>query len=247
MSRLVALYPAPWRARYEEEFLALLAERPPQSVAERADIVRGAIDARLHPQVPGPARVRDRLGFAVLSGFVLFWVAIALAATGPVHYDAYGSYRDGMAAVPFLIVAMVLLSAGLYRIVAHLPAGSGGTALAGSIAMIAGPLWGAVPWLMPAGAAFVVGTVVVMVGAARAGLVPRWSVVVSALALAIPGVLFGAALVLPWYAMRSSDIQVVFLIAPFSLVWLAIGGALLRGFAPTPVAPAIEPVSPPSS
>ena len=99
-----------WVSFYEEEFLALLAERPPQSVAERADIVRGAIDARLHPQVPGPARVSDRLGFAVLSGFVLFWVAIALAATGPVHYDAYGSYRDGMAAVPFLIVAMVFLA-----------------------------------------------------------------------------------------------------------------------------------------
>jgi hypothetical protein len=29
MSRLICLYPADWRARYEDEFLALLAERPP--------------------------------------------------------------------------------------------------------------------------------------------------------------------------------------------------------------------------
>jgi len=29
MSRLVRLYPRRWRDRYEEEFLALLKERPP--------------------------------------------------------------------------------------------------------------------------------------------------------------------------------------------------------------------------
>ena len=52
MTRLVALYPRAWRDRYEEEFLALLADRPPDPVG-RLDIVRGAVDARLHPQVAG--------------------------------------------------------------------------------------------------------------------------------------------------------------------------------------------------
>lgn len=233
MSRLIALYPAPWRDRYEEEFLALLAERPPTSIAERADIVRGAVDARLHPQGPGPLRVRDPLGFAVLSGFVLFWIGMALAATGPVLYDAYGSYRNGAAALPLLFLATVLLSAGLYRIVTHLPGDAGGTALAGSVAMIAGPLWGAAPWLMPAGAAFVVGTLVLVTGAVRAGVVPRGAGVATGLALAIPGILVAATLVLPWYALRSSGIEGIFVLAPLSLLWLAMGGALLRGFAPS--------------
>ena len=48
MTRLIGLYPRAWRTRYEDEFLALLSDRPPD-VLDRLDIVRGAIDARLHP------------------------------------------------------------------------------------------------------------------------------------------------------------------------------------------------------
>ena len=54
MTRLIALYPRAWRDRYETEFRALMAERPPRP-GDRFDIVRGAIDARLNPQVPGAA------------------------------------------------------------------------------------------------------------------------------------------------------------------------------------------------
>ena len=59
MTRLIGLYPQTWRDRYEDEFLALLAERPPDPL-DSLDIVRGAIDARLHPQVPGSPRPPDR-------------------------------------------------------------------------------------------------------------------------------------------------------------------------------------------
>ncbi len=52
MSRLVRLYPKAWRDRYEEEFLTLLAERPPTFV-DLLDTVRGAIDAHLNPQARG--------------------------------------------------------------------------------------------------------------------------------------------------------------------------------------------------
>ena len=41
MSRLVRLYPQAWRDRYEDEFIALLEERPP-TPGDRLDIVRGA-------------------------------------------------------------------------------------------------------------------------------------------------------------------------------------------------------------
>ena len=60
MSALVRLYPRSWRERYEIEFLAVLASRPP-SVGDRVDIVRGAMDARLHPELSGdrdPSRRR---------------------------------------------------------------------------------------------------------------------------------------------------------------------------------------------
>ena len=50
MSALVRLYPRAWRERYEAEFLELLEARPP-TIGDRFDILRGALDARLHPQV----------------------------------------------------------------------------------------------------------------------------------------------------------------------------------------------------
>ena len=52
MSGLVRLYPRTWRDRYEVEFLGVLASRTP-SLRDRFDIVRGAMDARLHPELPG--------------------------------------------------------------------------------------------------------------------------------------------------------------------------------------------------
>src|SRR4029079_15705907 len=63
MSALVRLYPRAWRERYEAEFLTLLEARP-TTIGDRLDIVRGALDARLHPQVrrdeaPEPAPNAD--------------------------------------------------------------------------------------------------------------------------------------------------------------------------------------------
>lgn len=83
MSRLLGLYPRVWRRRYEAEFRALIKERPP-TLLERFDIVRCALDAHLHPQVPGsmvtepeppvPAAARlARLGAGGAIPFVLLW------------------------------------------------------------------------------------------------------------------------------------------------------------------------------
>jgi hypothetical protein len=47
---LVRLYPRAWRERYEEEFAAMLEQRP-ASLLDVLDIVFGALDARLHPQL----------------------------------------------------------------------------------------------------------------------------------------------------------------------------------------------------
>ena len=59
MTALVRLYPRAWRDRYEDEFLDLLEARPP-GIRDRLDIVSGALDARLHGEVPGET-IGDRL------------------------------------------------------------------------------------------------------------------------------------------------------------------------------------------
>jgi hypothetical protein len=75
--RLIGLYPAAWRDRYGDEFLAVLEERSPRRL-DVVDIVWSAIDAHLFPQAPeGRFRVFTRLaglaaigaGAALLVGF----------------------------------------------------------------------------------------------------------------------------------------------------------------------------------
>jgi hypothetical protein len=63
MSGLLHLYPRAWRERYGDELAALLEARPP-SPLDQFDLIRGAFDARLHPQVPG-ADVRPDKGIPV--------------------------------------------------------------------------------------------------------------------------------------------------------------------------------------
>jgi hypothetical protein len=52
MNWMLRLYPARWRARYGEEFGAVLASQR-ASVGLIVDVVGGAIDAHLHPQILG--------------------------------------------------------------------------------------------------------------------------------------------------------------------------------------------------
>jgi hypothetical protein len=54
MNWMLQLYPARWRARYGEEFGAVLASQR-ASVGLIVDVVGGAIDAHLHPQFYGSA------------------------------------------------------------------------------------------------------------------------------------------------------------------------------------------------
>ncbi|MEO5704529.1 MAG: hypothetical protein ABIR64_05985 [Candidatus Limnocylindrales bacterium] len=89
MSKLVRLYPAGWRARYGAEFEELLAERPPTG-RDLLDIVVGAIDARVSPQlrnVPsgqGVALTNRLAGFAAVAGGLTFSVALLALLLGDV-------------------------------------------------------------------------------------------------------------------------------------------------------------------
>jgi len=90
MTRLIRLYPAAWRARYEAELLDLLDERR-QTFSDSLDLVRGALDARLHPQLvePGLPDVdmppASRLpGLAAFAGG-LTWAAMAVVIVLETH------------------------------------------------------------------------------------------------------------------------------------------------------------------
>jgi hypothetical protein len=230
MSRLLALYPARWRARYGDEFLALLEDRPP-SLGDRLDIVRGALDARLRPQLPAPERVPDRAARAAFAGFGLFYVALALALSGPEHVDDYGTYRDGAAAIPFILAAMLLLAVAISSVVQRLPDRSPARAAA-VIGVASGFLWSIAPWVMMLLAIFLVGVLVTGISAYRAGLWPAWLPALVALCAVAPVVIIVAQSVLPWYVLRqaASAYAGVGVYMSLSGIWLVFGIGLARGF-----------------
>jgi hypothetical protein len=221
-SRLVRLYPAAWRARYGEEMRAVLEARPP-GLRERLDLVRGALDAHLHPDRPSwlPAYVSLAGGalwtsgaLVVLAqpappdwpGYVVDMLPNALAGAALLLLAIMGVWlRLGDAASPFARVALQVAVAGhlawLVAIGAALLAVDYGstTAIAGTAAAI--------------------GTFLVGVALTRAGDWP-----IAGLLTLAP-----VALLLPWGAPA-------WLV--FGLAWTAIGFAQLRGRAEAPASPA---------
>jgi hypothetical protein len=80
--RLVRLYPRAWRERYEEEFVAML-EQGPVTIKDLFDVVFGAVDAWLRPQVVYEGRLVmvSRMRGSVLA--VLWaWVGLVVAGVG---------------------------------------------------------------------------------------------------------------------------------------------------------------------
>jgi hypothetical protein len=218
VSGLLRLYPGPWRERYGEEFEELLSERPP-SVRHRLDIVRGALDAHLHPELVDPDRVVDRWWLVPLAGLGLFVIGVLLMAAAPERYDAYGSYREAPAAlVPFL-GAVVLLIAGIARLSMFLPSEPGALRVIASIGVSAGVLWAMAPWTGILGATFFGATAVVAVGAWRTDVIPGWLAAALVVALSGPTVLFLATMVLPWYWMRQAGVSAFVLFGMVVLVW----------------------------
>ena len=99
-ARYVGLYPRAWRDRYGDELEAVL-ETDGLGLRTRLDLIRGALDAHLHPDRPSPLPV-----VAALSASA-FAVAHAIAlATEPVPTDWPG-YLE--AALPLIIASVLAL------------------------------------------------------------------------------------------------------------------------------------------
>ncbi len=241
MTRLIALYPRTWRDRYEDEFLALLNERAPDPL-DRLDIVRGAIDARIHPQVKGSPVAPEppvvlgpwpaRAGWLTLLGGVLWLAAFLVVVNSPMIVDQWGTYRDTTTAVPLFFGAVMLLGVGMIAVVLQLPTAARAARAATYIGSMAGLLWALAPWFLWAGAVAFGGLLVVAVAAWRAG---RWSSV--ELGILAAGICTGwlpilAFMVGAWRPSAADpDLQFLILGSLVS-VWLVVGASLVR--APRP-------------
>lgn len=96
-SRYVGLYPRAWRERYGDELLEVL-EQERLGLRTRLDLVRGALDARLHPFEPSRLPVLA----AVTASALAVAHAIALAAQ-PVATEWPGYQEE---ALPLIIGAV---------------------------------------------------------------------------------------------------------------------------------------------
>lgn len=246
MTALLRLYPRDWRERYGEEFLALLEERPPDAL-DHVDIVRGAIDARVHPQqrpasaAPDPAkgRVSDRwLGVATTLGAVILVAGLVVALNGPMVIDDGGTYRDGGAAIPFLIVAFVLLAVGMLRASLLLPSRAEGGRAGAVLAAFFGVWWSAMIWMLGLWIVASIGIVALAVAARRSGVWGRLdtSLVLGGLAVAWS---LGSAGMLGLLG-TNHDAYVVFFLALLP-IWVGVGHAVATGRAPVPHPAAAPP------
>ena len=102
--RLTTLYPRAWRARYGDELEAVLEEAQ-LGFRDRIDLVRGAIDAHLHPFEPSLVPV-----LAALTGSALATSHALVIAVQPAPTDWPGYLDD---ALPLAIGAVAALLAAI--------------------------------------------------------------------------------------------------------------------------------------
>jgi hypothetical protein len=239
-SILLRCYPARWRARYGDEFLALLDERPlgPYDVA---DILLGALDARLRSRgQPGAApdgrgiSMSLRIGgFAAIIGAVLWGVA-GLLSTGMT-----GIVDDGVPVAILLtgMLALLVAVAGLSAFQARIEPGAVWVAFAvtalGTLAFFVGYVGMAVTaddgfWDL-----WFVGVLTVLLGSGLFAAVTYRTRVLSRAGAAVIAVAIGLIL-------SAAVLQIQALIplgmACFALGWLTLGVQAIRLDRPAVVA-----------
>lgn len=251
MSRLIRLYPKAWRDRYGDEMGDLLAARP-ATTRDRIDLLRGAVDAHLHPawrhararlvaRALGPeeARLVRRLGFATVIGAVVWLIVPLVALAGPVVYDGYGGYRDGSGAFPVAILAVGLLVAGLIGQLARFPDELAAARVAAAAAIPFALLWVMAPWVLWLGGIALLLVTAMAIAARRANAWPTTAAAsVVASSIAVVG-LTGFAIIAS-SGDRLADATFVYLgVLVLIPIWATLGWTLLlddRGIAIRPAA-----------
>lgn len=201
MTRLLAFYPRWWRDRYGDEMRGLLELAPARS-SHRADLVRGALDAWLHP--PAPSRLP---ALAALLGGALWTVVAAGVVAQPVPPDWPGYLIEviplALASVAYMLVALIGIS------LRAVDAGGRSIGLAVGLAVIVYLGW------------------IVALGATVAGAVDGATLGALQAAAMAGSIAIGAVLVRTDDRLIGTLVLVaaVTMLIPWSAMWLAFGAA----------------------
>jgi hypothetical protein len=217
MSRLLRLYPRAWRDRYLDEVAELLAARPP-TPRDQLDLLRGAVDAWLHPQVsarsasPDEVPVVRPIGPAILAvlGGVLWSAGGVLQHVGP--FDPISGYKDSSGFMIITAAALVTAIAAIARTWSEASPSAGQRR--SSIAILAFVFLLAAPWP------------ILVVG--------YWGLVLATIVfgaiLAVGGWRTGSPLAFGAIAALAFNTESAFALAvvPLGIAWIAMGieGAL---------------------
>ena len=107
-ARYVGLYPRAWRERYGDELEAVLESNPP-GLRSRLDLLRGALDAHLHPPTFSPLPV-----VATLTASALATAHAVVVAAQPVATDWPGYLEDALPLIIGAVAALVPAVVGLW-------------------------------------------------------------------------------------------------------------------------------------
>jgi hypothetical protein len=254
-SLLIRCYPASWRKRYGDEFLAILEERPlgPYDVA---DILLGALDARL-PSRRGAGSPERGLSMSLrLGGSAAILGAITLTVSwfgtlfGALPFD--GPFIVGLTLVGLasLLLALTILSAFQARAMPGLVWTAFALCAIGAIGYVLGGLGvvavneGDIPsgsigetvaqlGLAAGGVAAVLGFALFGVATVRSGVLSRTGGVLVALGPVLMTVAWFTAAGVDW---NIGGLVMLAAVGSFLVGWIALGIAAIRLDRPTVVA-----------
>lgn len=246
---LLRLYPARWRARYGDEFAAVLEERP-LGPFDVADVLLGALDAHLHLRGLGAASQHGsgftmslRIGgYAAIVGGFLWLLAIAGNAIND-GGESFGPWLGfaivgATVATLFALIGLSAFQARNHPVLTWaafaIPAAGAVIALGGYVAIVAigdsdATLVGGIsPWMLGSLGllTMVLGSILFAVATWRTRSLSRVASVLLAVgAIVVVLALFGASGVLP------SPIAIVLIVAAtlvFPAGWIVMGVSALR-------------------
>jgi len=241
MMVLLGLYPTRWRARYGEEFAAVLEERP-LGPFDVADILLGALDAHLHLRGLGAASQHGRGfalslrigGYAAIVGGLLWLIALAGNAinNGGESFSPWLGYAV-VGATATTLVALIGLSAFQAR--RHPVLTWAAFAIPGLGAVVGLLGYALIVVTGDSDAVLVLGSILFAVATWRTRNLSRAA---SGL-LAIGAVLVVTALLGVGSGGLSAPITIILVIAAifaFPVGWIALGISALRITGPAPIA-----------
>jgi hypothetical protein len=242
-SFLIRCYPARWRERYGDEFLAILEERP-LGPFDVADILLGALDARLR-QRGRDAHIAHGRGFtmslriggvAAIIGAPLFAGGFALASGTFAGLDEKaGALMVGLGSVA-LLVALTGLSAFQARTHPALSWTAFALPAIGTIGLAIGAL-GVVLGREELTGAFYAGLMAFFVGSLLFAIATFATAVLSRPAAALLGIATGLAFA-GGGGGESSLVIVIAALVCFTVGWITLGAQAVRidrpGVAPRP-------------